>query len=120
MNAGIQPDELPRLQEMHNGEKVVPTFSEAEMKRRQEGLRQILADLKLDAALLTSYHNINYFADFIYCSFARRYALIVTDSKATSISAGVDAGQPWRRTFGDNITYTDWRRDNYFHALQRR
>ncbi|MEP9374804.1 M24 family metallopeptidase [Mesorhizobium sp. KR1-2] len=119
MNAGIQSDDLPRLQEMHNGEKVVPTFSEAEMKRRQEGLRRILADLKLDAALLTSYHNINYFADFIYCSFARRYALIVTDSKATSISAGVDAGQPWRRTFGENITYTDWRKDNYFHALQR-
>ncbi|WP_204319938.1 aminopeptidase P family N-terminal domain-containing protein, partial [Klebsiella pneumoniae] len=20
--------------------------------------------------------------------------------------------------FGDNVTYTDWRRDNYFHALQ--
>ncbi|WP_454818725.1 aminopeptidase P family protein [Labrys neptuniae] len=119
MNAGIQSDDLPRLQEMHNGERAVPTFSEAEMKRRQEGLRQILADLRLDAALLTSYHNINYFADFIYCSFARRYALIVTDSKATSISAGVDAGQPWRRTFGDNITYTDWRKDNYFHALQR-
>ncbi|MFU0507165.1 aminopeptidase P family protein [Pseudaminobacter sp. NGMCC 1.201702] len=119
MNAGIQSDDLPRLQEMHNGEKVVPTFSETEMKRRQDGLRRMLADLKLDAALVTSYHNINYFADFIYCSFARRYALIVTDTKATSISAGVDAGHPWRRTFGDNITYTDWRKDNYFHALQR-
>ena len=30
----------------------------------------------------------------------------------------IDYGQPWRRTYGDNITYTDWQRDNYFKALQ--
>ena len=67
---------------------------------------------------LHHYHNINYFADFLYCSFGRRYAFVVTPSRAVSVSAGIDAGQPWRRTFGDNITYTDWRKDNYFHALQ--
>ncbi|NND90615.1 MAG: M24 family metallopeptidase, partial [Granulosicoccus sp.] len=39
--------------------------------------------------------------------------------KATSISAGIDGGQPWRRTFGDNVTYTDWSRDNYFHAVRK-
>ena len=44
---------------------------------------------------------------------------MLTPDKATTISAGIDAGQPWRRTYGDNITYTDWRRDNYFHALQQ-
>ncbi|KAF2715816.1 creatinase, partial [Polychaeton citri CBS 116435] len=38
---------------------------------------------------------------------------------ATTVSAGIDAGQPYRRTFGDNLTYTDWQRDNYFHALQQ-
>ncbi|MDX1739363.1 MAG: M24 family metallopeptidase, partial [Alphaproteobacteria bacterium] len=27
-------------------------------------------------------------------------------------------GQPWRRTFGDNITYTDWRKDNFYFAVQ--
>ena len=112
------PNELLRLQNMHNGEKAVPTFSAAEMTRRQDGLRKILAELKLDAAILTSYHNICYFSDFLYCYFGRRYAFVVTPQKAISVSAGIDAGQPWRRTFGDNITYTDWRRDNYFHALQ--
>lgn len=112
------PNELLRLQTMHNGEKVQPTFSAAEMQRRQDGLRKINADLKLDGSILTSYHNINYFSDFLFCSFGRRYAFVVTDSAATSVSAGIDAGQPWRRTFGDNLTYTDWRKDNYFHALQ--
>lgn len=113
------PNELTRLQTIHNGEKAVPTFSAAEMTRRQDGLRRILDDLKLDAAILTSYHNICYFSDFLYCSFGRRYAFVVTAGKALSVSAGIDAGQPWRRTFGDNITYTDWQRDNYFHALQQ-
>lgn len=113
------PNELLRLQKMHNGEKAKPTFSAAEMTRRQDGLRKILADLNLDAAVLTSYHNICYFSDFMYCSFGRRYAFVVTADKAISVSAGIDAGQPWRRTFGDNITYTDWQRDNYFHALQQ-
>ena len=112
------PNDLLRLQRMHNGAKVTPTFSAAEMNRRQDGLRRILADTKLDAALLTSYHNINYFSDFLYCSFGRRYAFVVTAERAVSVSAGIDAGQPWRRTFGDNVTYTDWRKDNFFHALQ--
>lgn len=113
------PNELLRLQSMHNGEKVVPTFSAAEMTRRQDGLRKILAELRLDGAILTSYHNICYFSDFLYCYFGRRYAFVVTDQKAVSVSAGIDAGQPWRRTFGDNVTYTDWQRDNYFYALQQ-
>lgn len=113
------PNELLRLQKMHNGEKAVPTFSAAEMQRRQDGMRRILEDLQLDAAILTSYHNICYFSDFMYCYFGRRYAFVVTADKALSVSAGIDAGQPWRRTFGDNITYTDWQRDNYFHALQQ-
>lgn len=113
------PNELLRLQKMHNGEKAVATFSPAEMTRRQDGLRSILAELKLDAAVLTSYHNICYFSDFMFCYFGRRYAFVVTPEKAVSVSAGIDAGQPWRRTFGDNITYTDWQRDNYFYALQQ-
>ncbi|MBN9249275.1 MAG: creatininase [Mesorhizobium sp. 61-13] len=113
------PNELLRLQNMHNGEKAVPTFSAAEMSRRQEGLRKILVELKLDGAILTSYHNICYFSDFLFCYFGRRYAFVVTAEKAVSVSAGIDAGQPWRRTFGDNITYTDWQRDNYFYALQQ-
>ncbi|MEL7177869.1 MAG: M24 family metallopeptidase, partial [Pseudomonadota bacterium] len=34
------------------------------------------------------------------------------------ISAGIDAGQPWRRCYGDNITYTDWQRNNYWRAIR--
>ena len=112
------PNALLRLQTMHNGEKVEPTFSPAEMARRQAGLRRIMADADLDAVILTSYHNINYFSDFLYCSFGRKYALAVTAEKAVTITAGIDAGQPYRRTHGDNLTYTDWRRDNFHHALQ--
>src|SRR5882724_13376372 len=109
--------ERERLQTLYNGGKVTPTFSAAEMTRRQENLRHHMADAKLDAALLTSYQNIAYFADFLFCAFGRRYAFVVTDKKAISISAGIDGGQPYRRTFGDNIAYTDWRKDNFLHAV---
>ncbi len=111
--------EMDRLLSWHNGQKTQPTFSAAEMTRRQDNLRRHLSEAKLDAALLTSYHNINYFSDFLYCYFGRRYGFVVTAKKAISITAGIDGGQPYRRTFGDNITYTDWRRDNFFYALQK-
>ena len=111
--------ELERLQHFRNGAKVPPTFSAGEMNRRLGNLRRHMAEAKLDAVLLTSYHNINYFADFLYCSFGRRYGFVVTDKKAISISAGIDGGQPYRRTFGDNIAYTDWRKDNFLYALQQ-
>lgn len=104
---------------MHNGQKVEPTFSSREMSRRQNAMRRILEELKLDAAVLTSYHNVCYFSDFMYCYFGRKYAFVITDQNATTVSAGIDAGQPYRRTFGDNLTYTDWQRDNYYHALQQ-
>ena len=92
MFARGMPNQLLRLQEMHNGEKVQPTFSAAEMERRQNAMRRILEELKLDAAVLTSYQNICYFSDFLYCSFGRRYAFVITPEKATSVSAGIDAG----------------------------
>lgn len=111
--------DLARTVIWHNGDKATPTFSAAEMQRRQDGLRQHMAAGQIDACLFTSYHNINYFADFLYCSFGRRYGLVVTADTATSVSAGIDGGQPWRRTFGDNLTYTDWRKDNFFHAIQQ-
>jgi creatinase len=101
-----------------NGEKVKATFSPSEMRRRQDAIRAHMAEADIDAALFTSYHNINYYADFLYCQFGRRYGLLIDHAQATSISAGIDGGQPWRRTFGGNITYTDWSRDNYFHAVR--
>lgn len=111
-------NDQPRLTREHHGEKGFSPFSDNEMARRQGAVRQIMSDLKLDATLLTSYHNICYVTGFLYCKFGRDYGCVVDDQTVTTISAGIDGGQPWRRTFGDNITYTDWRKDNFFHAVQ--
>jgi len=35
-----------------------------------------------------------------------------------SLSALIDGGQPWRRSYGNNIVYTDWQKDNYFVAVK--
>ncbi|MBB3711857.1 creatinase [Limimaricola variabilis] len=101
------------------GEKAKPSFSAAEMQRRQDAIRAYMAEAGVDAALFTSYHNINYYADFLYCQFGRRYGLVIDHDSATTISAGIDGGQPWRRTFGGNVTYTDWQKDNFFHAVRQ-
>ena len=37
--------------------------------------------------------------------------------KIFTISANIDAGQPWRRSHCDNIIYTDWKRDNFLKAI---
>jgi creatinase len=103
---------------IENGEKPTPTFSKGEMSSRQDKLCSLLAKENVDSVLFTSYHNINYYADFLYCSFGRPYGLVVTQNKAVTISANIDGGQPWRRSFGENIIYTDWQRDNYFRAIQ--
>ncbi len=108
----------PRLIEYQNGARVKPTFTAAEMERRHAALRGHMAENRIDAALLTSYHCVNYYGDFLYCQFGRRYGLVIDQDKVTSISAGIDGGQPWRRTAGENIVYTDWRRDNYFQAVR--
>ena len=100
-------DDLLRTMRWHNGEKAWSPFTEAEMDRRQNAIRAHMAARSIDAALFTSYHNICYFSGFMYCSFGRRYGLVVDADAATTISAGIDGGQPWRRTHGDNITYTD-------------
>ncbi|MCW1920563.1 aminopeptidase P family protein [Rhodobacter sp. KR11] len=103
-----------------NGTPVAPTFSAPEMQRRLDAIRKVMAAQGIDAALFTSYHCINYYADFLFCQFGRRYGFLVDHNVATSISAGIDGGQPWRRTFGGrNVTYTDWQKDNYFHAIRQ-
>lgn len=109
---------LERLKQIRNGEKVKPTFSRGEYERRIAKLRRHMAETDVTAVLLTSYHNINYFSDFLYCYFGRPYGLVVTQDKHVTISANIDGGQPWRRSFEDNIVYTDWRRDNYLHAVR--
>ena len=109
---------MENIIKIQNGEKPTPTFSAAEMTSRQDKLRSLMAKEDVDAILFTSYQNINYYADFLYCSFGRLFGMVITQSKAVTISANIDGGQPWRRTFGDNVIYTDWKRDNYFRAVQ--
>ena len=109
--------DLPDLKEIPNGEKVKGTFSETEMQNRLDSLRTVMSDIGIDSVLFTSIHNINYYSDFLYCSFGRPYGLVVTKDRATTISANIDAGQPYRRTYGENLVYTDWRRDNYIKAV---
>ena len=103
-----------------NGEAAPQTFSAAEMQRRLDAVRGYMASESIDAALFSSYHCINYYSDFLFCYFGRRYGLLVDHNISTSISAGIDGGQPWRRTYGGkNITYTDWQKDNYFQAIRK-
>ncbi len=110
--------DMDRLVTWHNGEKTLGPFSVAEMEGRQAKLRAHMGENDIDACVLTSYHNICYFSGFMYCAFGRKYGFVVTADNATTVSAGIDGGQPWRLTHGDNITYTDWRKDNFFHAVQ--
>ncbi len=109
--------ERPEFYRFHNGDKVALPFAADEYEDRIAGLRDILEVHSLDAAVLTSMHNIAYYSGFLYCSFGRPYALVVTPTECVTISAGIDAGQPWRRCHGDSITYTDWKRDNYWRAV---
>jgi len=62
-------------------------------------------------------HNIAYYTGFIYCSFGRPYGCIITEKKIFTISANIDASQPWRRSHCENIIYTDWKRDNFLKAI---
>ena len=109
---------MPRTKIIPNGENTVHTFSDEEYKNRQTSLRQHMAANNIDAVILTSVHCINYYSDFLYCSFGRPYALVVTQDKATTVTANIDGGQPYRRTFGENLVYTDWQKDSFFYALQ--
>ena len=96
-----------------------PSCSGEEMARRNDALRAHMEAAGLDAVLFTSIHNIDYFSDFLYCSFGRPYGLVVTAQDSTTISANIDGGQPWRRSFGDNLVYTDWQRDNFHRAVAK-
>jgi len=108
----------PEMYRFHNGgAKDTLPFTTEEYDDRLAGLRDIMEMHDLDAVVLTSMHNVAYYSGFLYCSFGRPYACVVTKTDCVTISAGIDAGQPWRRSIGDNITYTDWKRDNMWRAV---
>lgn len=110
--------DLERLKVIHNGTKQPLTFSDAEFERRLSGLRHIMDEQNLDAVVLTSYHSIKYYSDFLFTYFGRSYAMVVTADDTVTVTANIDAGMPWRTSYGENVVYTDWRRDNYYFAIQ--
>ncbi|MBC6443752.1 MAG: M24 family metallopeptidase [Rhodobacteraceae bacterium] len=107
----------PDFYRFHQGDRTLP-FAEAEYDARVARLRTAMRAQGIDACVLTSMHCVAYYCGFLYCAFGRPYALVVTAQDTVSISAGIDAAQPWRRSHGDNITYTDWRRNNYWRAIR--
>ncbi|MFK7762319.1 MAG: aminopeptidase P family protein [Roseobacter sp.] len=107
----------PEMYRFHNGEKSPLPFEVAEYEARLEELRERMDAAGVHAAVFTSMHSIAYYSGFLYCAFGRPYGLVVTETDCVTISAGIDAGQPWRRSFADNITYTDWQRDNFWRAI---
>lgn len=112
--------QMPQTLSIPNGDKVRPTFSDQEMQSRLAKLRAYMAENDLHAVLFTSYHNINYYSDFVYCRFGRDYGLVVTQDSFTTVTANIDGGQPYRRNrLGDNVVYTDWKKDNFYYAVKQ-
>ncbi len=109
--------ERPDFFNLKNGEKAKLPFTDQEYQRRLINLRTIMSKNNLDMVILTSIHYSAYYTGFIYCSFVRPYGCVVTANKISTISANIDASQPWRRSHSDNVIYTDWKRDNFLKAI---
>ena len=109
--------ERPDFFTLKNGDKVKLPFSDKEYDQRLKKLRDVMDRKNLDMVILTSMHNIAYYTGFIYCSFGRPYGCVITNKKISTISANIDASQPWRRSYYDNVIYTDWKRDNFLKAI---
>ncbi len=107
----------PSFFQLKNGSKAALPFTDNEYKNRLASLRKIISKNNLDAVILTSMQNIAYYSGFLYCSFGRPYACIVTSKNNIVVSANIDASQPWRRCYGENLIYSDWERDNYLKAI---
>ena len=109
--------ERPDFFSLKNGSKSKLPFSNKEYEERLKKIRTAMSKNNLDMIILTSMHNIAYYTGFIYCSFGRPYGCVITEKKIVTISANIDASQPWRHSFCENIIYTDWKRDNFLKAI---
>ena len=109
--------ERPDFFTLKNGERAKLPFTDKEYNQRVNKLRIVMEKNNHDMIILTSMHNIAYYTGFIYCSFGRPYGCIITKNKISTISANIDASQPWRRSHCDNVIYTDWKRDNFLKAI---
>ena len=109
--------ERPDFFTLKNGDKAKLPFTEKEYQKRLNNLRKVMNNNNLDMIILSSMHNIAYYTGFIYCSFGRPYGCVITEKKTVTISANIDASQPWRRSHCENVIYTDWKKDNFLKAI---
>jgi len=109
--------ERPDFFELKNGNRAKLPFSDQEYKSRLNKIRETMSKKKMDMVILTSMHNIAYYTGFIYCSFGRPYGCVITEKKIVTISANIDASQPWRRSNCENVIYTDWKKNNFLKAI---
>jgi creatinase len=101
--------QLNRLNVIQGGGKKLPlTFSDTEFERRLVALRATMEAENLDAVVVTSCHGIKYYSDFLLTSVGW-YALVVTPEEHVVVTADIDAGMPWRRSYGENIVYAGGR-----------
>ena len=111
--------DMLHVMEWHNGDKTFRPFSDAEMLRRHSLIRQWMAGNEVGAVLFTSLPSVAYASGWRYRAFGRRYAMVMTPDAATTVSSGIDGGHAWRNGYGQNVTYTDWRRDNFYRAVRQ-
>ena len=107
----------PEFFNLENGQKAPLPFSKREYQNRLSQLREVMNRNDVPVVVFTSMHNIAYYSGFLYCSFGRPYALVITADRCVTVSANIDGGQPWRRSVEENVIYTDWQRGNYWRAI---
>ena len=109
----------PAFIDFNNGEKTQLPFTPSEYQNRLTVLRDALTANNIDVVVFTSMQCIAYYSGFLYCSFGRAYACIVTQDRCVTVSANIDGGQPWRRSIAENVVYTDWQQGNHWRAVQQ-
>ena len=113
----FMPADRPAFFAFDNGPAAPLPFAADEYAARLSGLRAIMAEAGVEAALLTSMHGVAYVTGFLYCAFGRPYGAVVTQEACTLVAAAIDGGQPMRRAACPALTYTDWARDNFWRAV---
>jgi hypothetical protein len=108
------------VMEWHNGDKDYSPFSDAEMTTPPAGRAPLDGGqrCRCGAVHVAIIASTTIPAGSTALSVANT-AWSSPRTMATTISAGIDGGQPWRRSFGGNVTYTDWRRDNFYRAVRQ-
>ncbi len=77
-----------------------------------------MSECDIHAAVLTSKHSIAYYSGTLWNDVAPPAAFVVTRTHATTVCADVDGGRAARRSCGDNLIYSDLRRDSFWRAIR--